>query len=142
MAKLMMVSSLWNMMISVSISQMHRFAMYMIITNMPQSEVLVKPIKENSLKWQLHKGEDISYQLIKCLRENTLRISKRNSNIPQQLSLLLKRNPMVLSNISKVNKRKIEKYGQVKMKVKYMNQVIILYMLKFNGVTKRLINLY
>lgn len=129
----MMVSSSCNMMISVNTSLMLRFATSMMVSNMSPLELKAMPSKPSSSRLRSPKEVDISSLLTKNQRENTPRNSKRISSIlPPPLSSLSK-NPMVLLDILKVNKEKIEKFGLVKIRVKYMNLVITLFMLRFNG---------
>lgn len=115
----MMVSSSCNMMISVNTLLMLRFATSMMVSNMSPLELKAMPSKPSSSRLRSLKKVDISSLLTKSQRENTPRNSKRiSSTLPPPLSSLSK-NPMVLLDILKVNKEKIEKFGLVKIRVKY-----------------------
>lgn len=115
----MMVSSSCNMMISVNTLLMLRFATSMMVSNMSPLELKAVPSKPSSSRLRSLKKVDISSLLTKSQRENTPRNSKRiSSTLPPPLSSLSK-NPMVLLDILKVNKEKIEKFGLVKIRIKY-----------------------
>lgn len=115
-----MVFSSFHMMISVNISLMLKFAISTMITNTVLSNLNAPKRMANSLKCKSLKGVDTSSQSTKNLKENTLKISRKNSSIQfPQLSSQSKRQTAPLLTW-KVNKSKTERYGLVKMSHKFM----------------------